>query len=167
MAISPPSGTLRSLGGRSSAWLERQVVALKAGGSSPLAHPNERPGRRVRPGLSSFERSQSFVILSSFRSRVPYSSRVAPLAQRQSNGLLIRRFWVRIPGGALFVLCGVGRRIGRHRWKSSNRSDAPVSIGARNARSVGTWVAIFSVHWGRENLTKLRDLQTPNPARPR
>jgi hypothetical protein len=24
----------------------------------------------------------------------------APLAQRQSNGLLIRRFWVRIPGGA-------------------------------------------------------------------
>ena len=26
-------------GGRSSAWLERQVVALKAGGSSPLDHP--------------------------------------------------------------------------------------------------------------------------------
>src|SRR3712207_2955250 len=25
---------------------------------------------------------------------------LAPLAQRQSNGLLIRRFWVRIPGGA-------------------------------------------------------------------
>ena len=25
----------------------------------------------------------------------------APLAQRQSNGLLIRRFWVQIPGGAL------------------------------------------------------------------
>src|SRR4030081_2047987 len=31
---------------------------------------------------------------------ISLSSR-APLAQRQSNGLLIRRFWVRIPGGAL------------------------------------------------------------------
>ena len=31
--------TVAPHGGRSSARLERQVVALKAGGSSPLAHP--------------------------------------------------------------------------------------------------------------------------------
>src|SRR5262245_25096616 len=33
---------------------------------------------------------------------LPSPVHLAPLAQRQSNGLLIRRFWVRIPGGALF-----------------------------------------------------------------
>ena len=68
-------------GGRSSAWLERQVVALKAGGSSPLAHPN----------------AVGWVRRSVRRTLRP---RIAPLAQRQSNGLLIRRFWVRNPGGA-------------------------------------------------------------------
>ena len=68
-------------GGRSSAWLERQVVALKAGGSSPLAHPN----------------AVGWVRRSMRRTLRP---RIAPLAQRQSNGLLIRRFWVRNPGGA-------------------------------------------------------------------
>ena len=53
---------------------ERQVVVLDVAGSNPVGHPN-------------------------------YSSLVAkkqhaPLAQWQSNGLLIHRFWVRIPGGA-------------------------------------------------------------------
>ena len=66
----------RPHGGRSSARLERQVVALEVGGSSPLGHPtgDGRDHRRLA---------------------------LAPLAQWQSNGLLIRRFWVRIPGGAL------------------------------------------------------------------
>ncbi len=60
-------------GGRSSVRLERQVVILDVGGSNPLGHPAE----------------------------APVVWRGAPLAQRQSNGLLIRRFRVRIPGGAL------------------------------------------------------------------
>jgi hypothetical protein len=58
-------------------------VALEVGGSSPLGHPqHHRHPQTVahRDG------------------RLPWVQ--APLAQRQSNGLLIRRFWVRIPGGA-------------------------------------------------------------------
>src|SRR5207302_10777677 len=43
------------------------------------------------------------------------SNGFAPLAQRQSNGLLIRRFWVRIPGGARKTAgrlgCGDGTRM--------------------------------------------------------
>ena len=51
--------TVTSHGGRSSARLERQVVALEAGGSSPLAHPNRSGGvrgaraPRTLPGRSS------------------------------------------------------------------------------------------------------------------
>ena len=86
-----PWQTVASHGGRSSARLERQVVALEAGGSSPLAHPN--PDRWC-PG----------------RPCVPYTARPllgadAPLAQRQSSGLLIHWFWVRIPGGAPRSVC--------------------------------------------------------------
>jgi hypothetical protein len=77
--------TCASLGGRSSARLERQVVALEVGGSSPLGHPK-------------FEHRQ---VLGECEGRSPMlRPSNAPLAQWQSNGLLIRRFWVRIPGGA-------------------------------------------------------------------
>ena len=44
-----PWQTVTSHGGRSSARLERQVVALEVGGSSPLAHPNRKCGVRGRP----------------------------------------------------------------------------------------------------------------------
>ena len=70
-------------GGRSSVWLERRVVVAEVGGSSPLGHPTSTPA----PGMDRRGRG--------------YPPLGAPLAQRQSNGLLIRRFWVRIPGGAL------------------------------------------------------------------
>ena len=53
-------------------------MALKVGGSIPLGHPNA--GQR--------------------RTSASFARHHAPLAQWQSNGLLIRRFWVRIPGGA-------------------------------------------------------------------
>jgi hypothetical protein len=46
-------------GGRSSAWLERQVVALKAGGSSPLAHPNDRLGTALRAPYTPAARASS------------------------------------------------------------------------------------------------------------
>src|SRR3954453_15436978 len=42
---------------------------------------------------------------------------LAPLAQWQSNGLLIRRFWVRIPEGAL------QERLGRRHISSSRIDD--------------------------------------------
>ena len=58
-------------------------MALKAGGSSPLDHPNKHRACGCK---------------------VVCLVGLAPLAQWQSNGLLIRRFWVRIPGGALFYL---------------------------------------------------------------
>ena len=62
---------------------ERRDVAPEVAGSSPVGHPHV-PGDAstllAGPGASLKEQ--------------------APLAQRQSNGLLIRRFWVQIPGGA-------------------------------------------------------------------
>ncbi len=61
--------------------VERQVVVLDVAGSNPVGHPS----REWLPVL--------------LGSGAPHGE-IAPLAQRQSNGLLIRRFWVRIPGGA-------------------------------------------------------------------
>ena len=78
-------------GGCSSARLERQVVALEAGGSSPLSHPMDDGGHPLRR-VAAVARIASAVVDCTTR---------APLAQWQSNGLLIRRFWVRIPGGVL------------------------------------------------------------------
>ena len=88
----------RSHGGRSSARLERQVVALEVGGSSPLGHPTStgRPRRSPGPGGP---RRRPIACESHRVGRIPWPTHHAPLAQRQSNGLLIRRFWVRIPGG--------------------------------------------------------------------
>ena len=57
----------------------------EAAGSNPVGHPR-RPGTGRNP--PPVPRASASVITD------------APLAQRQSNGLLIRRFWVRIPGGA-------------------------------------------------------------------
>ena len=65
--------------------VERQFVVLDVAGSSPVGHPNEQYGGTSVPLHCS---GPSF------------GSGDAPLAQRQSNGLLIRRFWVRNPGGA-------------------------------------------------------------------
>ena len=78
-------------GGCSSARLERQVVALEAGGSSPLSHPMDDGGHPLRR-VAAVAHTASAVVDCTTR---------APLAQWQSNGLLIRRFWVRIPGGVL------------------------------------------------------------------
>ena len=97
--------TVTSHGGRSSARLERQVVALEAGGSSPLAHPNRSGGvrgaraPRTLPGRS------------------PGSN--APLAQRQSSGLLIHWFRVRIPGGAPALSCSDQGRCGGGSWSGA------------------------------------------------
>jgi len=46
----------------------------------------------------------------------------APLAQWQSNGLLIRRFWVQIPGGARFRMSA---RVHRARRQSSGARGKP------------------------------------------
>ena len=78
-------------GGCSSARLERQVVALEAGGSSPLSHPTNDGGHPLR----------RVAAVAHIASAVVDCTTRAPLAQWQSNGLLIRRFWVRIPGGVL------------------------------------------------------------------
>jgi hypothetical protein len=61
--------------------VEPQVVILVVGGSSPLGYPKSQSSGGGNPVASRL-------------------SREAPLAQWQSNGLLIRRFWVRLPGGA-------------------------------------------------------------------
>jgi hypothetical protein len=71
-------------------------VALEVGGSSPLGHPTgavARSPEKAPPGPC----GARLVACPEQKSR---SHRRAPLAQRQSNGLLIRRFRVRIPGGA-------------------------------------------------------------------
>ena len=57
-------------------------------------------------GGRGFEPRRSPQVAGGGRRFVPYTAAApprrsdAPLAQRQSNGLLIRRFWVRNPGGA-------------------------------------------------------------------
>ena len=57
-------------------------------------------------GGRGFEPRRSPQVAGGGRPFVPYTAAApsrrsdAPLAQRQSNGLLIRRFWVRNPGGA-------------------------------------------------------------------
>ena len=57
-------------------------------------------------GGRGFEPRRSPQVAGGGRCFVPYTAAApsrrgdAPLAQRQSNGLLIRRFWVRNPGGA-------------------------------------------------------------------
>jgi hypothetical protein len=121
-----PGGSDLQLGGRSSAWLERQVVALEVGGSSPLGHPQSSlslarphlmPGTSTpRPRLVSRDRRgvTPRVLPHQHHYLGPYLSADIPDAPRarmlrlsrasssiwQSNGLLIRRFWVRVPGGA-------------------------------------------------------------------
>src|SRR3954447_12822603 len=65
--------------------VERQFVVLDVAGSSPVGHPNRTVGGTQVPLHCS---GPGFCLGD------------APLAQRQSNGLLIRRFWVRNPGGA-------------------------------------------------------------------
>ena len=64
--------------------VERRDVAPEVAGSSPVGHPQQYDEWRG-PRCLGQPTSQRFQ---------------APLAQRQSNGLLIHRFWVRIPGGA-------------------------------------------------------------------
>src|SRR3954466_16047885 len=65
--------------------VERQFVVLDVAGSSPVGHPNRAVGGTQVPLHCSGP---------------GFCPGDAPLAQRQSNGLLIRRFWVRNPGGA-------------------------------------------------------------------
>ena len=62
---------------------ERRDVAPEVAGSSPVGHP-------LAPGGASTVFASPGVVFEVH----------APLAQRQSNGLLIRRFRVQIPGGA-------------------------------------------------------------------
>ena len=64
--------------------VELQFVVLAVAGSSPVGHPG--PSGHNVVGRS----------WCSLHCRLA----TAPLAQWQSNGLLIRRFWVRLPGGA-------------------------------------------------------------------
>ncbi len=64
-------------------------MVAEVGGSSPLGHPL---APRLRPGGLLFPLGRA-------PTGIRYA-RSAPLAQWQSNGLLIRRFRVRIPGGA-------------------------------------------------------------------
>ena len=67
-------------GGRSSIRLEHQVVVLGVGGSNPLGHPKfGRSARKRAAGRIALGRASSSIW--------------------QSNGLLIRRFGVRVPGG--------------------------------------------------------------------
>ncbi len=110
-------------GGRSSARLERQVVALEVGGSSPLAHPTSsvvcvRFVRAPRTDLAHRTRhgtvnprfiryAGTHVTISSLRRDVLYfafalhNDYCPSSSAGQSNGLLIRRSSVRIRGGAL------------------------------------------------------------------
>ena len=90
--MSPPSNRRSARSGTVPEWLvtraPRSISAITPA-SSLCASPPCSPNRLSPQRLS--------------RLRViPRSSRhtKAPLAQWQSNGLLIRRFWVRIPGGA-------------------------------------------------------------------
>ena len=71
-------------------------MALEVGGSSPLGHPIQ--------SIKAWPAFQYELLVNSLNCvKVLLSCDLkflAPLAQWQSNGLLIRRFWVRIPGGA-------------------------------------------------------------------
>ncbi len=62
----------------------------------------------------------------------------APLAQWQSNGLLIRRFWVRIPGGALpdgtLTRCSVHRRVPALGCTGSSTAASPRRVGRCSRR---------------------------------
>ena len=67
--------------------VERQFVVLRGRGFEPRRSPQSS--------------SSGGTPVPADAARVLASARGdAPLAQRQSNGLLIRRFWVRNPGGA-------------------------------------------------------------------
>jgi hypothetical protein len=61
--------------------VEHQVVILRVAGSSPVGHPRNKRAPRQATNVAA---------------RTTHAS----LAQRQSNGLLIRRFSVRIRGEA-------------------------------------------------------------------
>src|SRR5450756_215899 len=94
--IAMPADLIRSL----VAVLTFTVVVLPMGGKvypavapryiSPRASPLPRPPPTVTIGLSGD--------WPTFTPRKATVS-VGPLAQWQSSGLLIRRFWVRVPGG--------------------------------------------------------------------
>src|SRR5215210_4371262 len=102
----------RTHGGRSSIWLEHQVVVLGVGGSSPLGHPTRT---RTLPVRSAGTRRTRFAVADTARTSAHTTARRYPRravdrgaigrlprassSTWQSNGLLIRRFGVRIPGG--------------------------------------------------------------------
>ncbi len=76
-------------------------MVLRVAGSSPVGHPNQSCVSFL--GATHDSGSIEAMVRASGISH-PLSHTLgrpnAPLAQRQSNGLLIRRFWVRNPGGA-------------------------------------------------------------------
>ncbi len=87
--------TVRLHGGRSSAG-RASVCGTEGRGFEPRRSP-EKVMCAARWGGTHHER----IFCSIQRpERVQSRGYIAPLAQRQSNGLLIRRFWVRNPGGA-------------------------------------------------------------------
>ena len=70
-------------------------MALEVGGSSPLGHPTCVKVLHVWDNIAVGPAGAFRKLIDPAQGRI-----AAPLAQWQSNGLLIRRFWVRIPGGA-------------------------------------------------------------------
>jgi hypothetical protein len=73
--------------------VELQFVVLEVAGSSPVDHPG--PSGLLADGVATAG------VGDAAGPSLHCGSAIAPLAQWQSNGLLIRRFWVRVPGGAL------------------------------------------------------------------
>src|SRR3954447_9854422 len=92
--------------------VERQFVVLDVAGSSPVGHPNRTVGGTQVPLHCSGP---------------GFSLGDAPLAQRQSNGLLIRRFWVRNPGGAPKITQVPASRAGvqAHTWSQLDHIQRP------------------------------------------
>ena len=96
----PPtrSGTRSSM---TVGWPCRPRWSMSPASRRPPTHPLPHP-RRAIPAPRTAGPSGRLLAVGGTRGPPADAGRLAtaPLAQRQSNGLLIRRFWVRIPGGA-------------------------------------------------------------------